>query len=529
MKTWRLTAVLVTLLLALPLTSPAFAHVGSPDVYFESDAGPYRLLISVNPPPMIPGVAQVQIHVESGNVESIAITPVYVNGKDQGLPPAPDAMQPSAADSHGFAGKVWLMESGSWELRTEVTGSQGIEKLAVPVPAYARRTLPMQRGLGVLLFGLMLALAIGLVSIAGAAAREGVLAPAVIPSTRNLNHGRIAMIVAAVFVVSILALGNWWWNAKAADLKQSTLYNAPRLDVSLHTGQLMLRMEEDFWHQTRKDQWSMSLIPDHGHLMHLFLLRVPAMDRFYHLHPEQINDGSFTATLPAVSAGRYKIFADIVRGTGFPETMVSEINLPDLTGQPLSGDDSEANTSAFETAAQTSVISELADGSRMFWQQDGPPLKAGQVSWLRFRIEDAQHKPVNDIEPYMGMAGHAEFVKSDFSVFAHIHPAGSAPMASLLIAQKDAGLATNDGAMDHASTKIVSMDHATMGHNSTDHNLIDHNSTKQNSIEHSLSLNLSTEVSFPYGFPQPGDYRLFIQIKRHGLIDTGVFDVHVQN
>jgi hypothetical protein len=29
-------------------------------------------------------------------------------------------------------------------------------------------------------------------------------------------------------------------------------------------------MDEDFWHQTRKDQWSMSLIPDHGYLMHLF-------------------------------------------------------------------------------------------------------------------------------------------------------------------------------------------------------------------------------------------------------------------
>jgi hypothetical protein len=477
-------------LILLFVPAVAFGHVGSPNVYFDADAGPYHLLFTVIPPAMVPGVALVQVRVTSGTVNSIGIAPVYVNGKDQGVPPAADMMDPVPGDPQSFTGKVWMMESGAWEVRAEVSGTQGVGKVAVPVPAFARRTLPMQKALGVLLFGLMLVLSIGIISIAGAAAREGVVRPGAEPLPRQRRLGKIAMAVAAAFVLAILALGNWWWNAQAADLKQTMIYSAPPVRVSFDGGDLLtLRMDENFWHKIRKEQWSMNLIPDHGHIMHLFLLRVPAMDRFYHLHPEQANDGSFLVKLPPLSAGSYKIFADIVRGTGFPETMVSEINLPDVAGVPLSGDDSGVDASAFNSAGQMTDVSQLADGSRIVWEHDGSALKPNRVSWFRFRMDDANGKPAADLEPYMGMAGHAAFVRSDQAVFAHIHPAGSVPMASVMIVQTGGGMA-----MDHNSPQA-----------------------------------LPAEVSFPYGFPQPGDYRLFVQIKRHGRVETGVFDTHLGN
>ena len=52
-------------------------------------------------------------------------------------------------------------------------------------------------------------------------------------------------------------------------------------------------------------------------------------------------------------------------------------------------------------------------------------------SWSK----DKDGKPAHDLEPYMGMAAHAEIIRSDASVFAHVHPAGSVSMAALDLAQ----------------------------------------------------------------------------------------------
>jgi len=42
------------------------------------------------------------------------------------------------------------------------------------------------------------------------------------------------------------------------------------------------------------------------------------------------------------------------------------------------------------------------------------------------------------------------------------------------------------------------------------------------------SEGMPAEVSFPWGFPQPGSYRIFVQVKRAGKVETGVFDTRVE-
>ncbi len=52
------------------------AHVGSPDVAMEGVAGPYRLLVSIKPPDVIPGTAQVTVYLQKGGGVSVTAQPI---------------------------------------------------------------------------------------------------------------------------------------------------------------------------------------------------------------------------------------------------------------------------------------------------------------------------------------------------------------------------------------------------------------------------------------------------------------------
>jgi hypothetical protein len=315
------------------------------------------------------------------------------------------------------------------------------------------------------------------------------------------------MVAAFLVVAAVLVVGAFWWKTAAANLSNRMIYTAPDLFVSLVPGdQMLLRIGDSKWHTRRPETVSTPLMPDHGHLMHLFLIRTPQMDRFYHLHPAPDKGGVFLEDLPPVAAGHYQVFADIVRISGFPDTLSAQIDIPETAGKRLAGDDSTASAAPISSEAkdpQASLMSSLPDGTRMIWERAPGPLPANQLLWFKFRLEDANGKPVANLEPYMGMAGHAEFVRSDLSVFAHVHPDGSVPMAAVELA--DATLAKNSAlpASSNPTTTEMNMPGMAMGP-------------------------IGPEVSFPYGFPKPGLYRIFVQVKYNGRVETGVFDVEAK-
>jgi hypothetical protein len=481
----------LTLLLCAALT--VCAHVGSPDVYFEGDAGPYHLFVTVRVPQVIPGVAEIRVRSASGDVQSMQFVSMRLSGPGSNLPPTPDPAQQSKEDPQFFAGSLWLMESGALRVRIRVDGAKGKGEVSVPVPSFAQRTLTMDKPLKGILGLLMVFLAVGMVFIAGAAVREGNLAPGETPAPAKIRRAKLVMAITAVVVVGILYLGRAWWGAEAGNYERGVnFFKPPAAETTLESGNRLViraRGQDKEWPNEVKME---EVIPDHNHLMHFFLIRVPGMDRLLHLHPERIEGGAFAEELPAISAGRYQVFADVVDKAGFPWTLVGEVNLPQIDGKPLTGDDSSWSGAPLTKPAGEASTFLLPDGGHMTWERASGPLKANTAMNFTFSVQTKEGKPAQDLEPYMGMAGHAEFVRSDMSAFAHVHPAGSVAMAALELAQ--AGVLEGPPAMPGGMA---------MGAQ-------------------------PPEVSFPYGFPRPGDYRIFVQIKRAGQVETGVFDARVE-
>ncbi len=468
---------LALIIIVFACASYAGAHVGSPDVFLDIHAGSYHVFVTVRPPHAIPGVADVEILTADDDVREMRIVPMPLTGLGAQFAPAPDRAQRAAGSPRLFTGHLWMMSAGAWQVRVAVEGARGSGVVAVPVPTLPQSTLAMRPGLRLLLGVFMLVLAAGFVAIVSAVARDATRAPGSVPDLRARRRGRIAAAAASAVVVIVLLLGNWWWSAEASNyaryvykpLEASSRIDGNRLELQVRDpGWIPLRRLDDF-------------VPDHGHLMHLFILS-PSLDRFWHLHPEEIETGRFEQRLPALPAGRYELFGDVVHASGVSETVVASLDAPTTAGEPLTGDDS-----AFEPSSDTRIV----------WVNRNDPIVPRQLTLFAFRVEDVGGRPVNDLELYMGMPGHAVFVRKDLKVFAHVHPSGSAPMAALEIGER--GL---------KGAAAMPADHR---------------------MHAGASTAIPPTVTFPYGIPEPGDYRVFVQVKRAGRIVTRAFDAHVNN
>ncbi len=489
---------------ALALTALAITaqgHVGSPDIYLDGRAGPYQLFVTVRPPAVIPGVAEIEIRSQTPGVREIRAVPLPMSGPGATFAPVPDKLKVTPQDPQFFTGSLWMMATGSWQVRLTVDGQKGRGILAVPVPSAALTTKKMQLGLGVMLSLLGLFLVGGVVAMAGAAAREAKAHLGAIPDAAAKRRGRIAMSVAFLIVIAAVWGGNAWWSNEATGYGER-VYKPLQMNTSLDSsGMLTLNLTDPGWLKTPVGRIALftrkidDLVPDHDHLMHLYAVREPGLDVVYHLHPELVGSGIFRVKLPAMPPGKYQLYADVVHATGFPETLVAAVDVPTLAGRLLTGDDASGSAKAWNESAVTNTEFALPDGYRMEWLRP-QTLRAKEPVLFRFRLTDAAGRAPRDMALYMGMLGHAAFVKTDGTVFAHIHPTGSVSMAALMLAQRGSG---NNGAGMPAMHGMV----------------------------HDPAA-LPNEVTFPYGFPTPGRYRIFVQMKHGATIETGIFDGAVQ-
>ena len=484
----------LALLLALLLLAPlAHAHLGAKDVFETVHAGPYTLYVTVRPPNVIPGVATVEVRSSGARISGLTVTPLPVTGEASRHPPAADPMRASAADPAFFTGSVWMMAAGTWQVRFAIEGEAGPRLASVPVLAVPVATLKMQRGLGVTLGLLGIFLVLSMAGIVAASVRESSLPPGAAAPPRRARLGRFAMLGSLAILLLVVGLGAKWWNVEAASYAEN-VYKALPLkatltgnDLTLQPGAAVPNASSKF---RLKDPLAERFLLDHGKVMHLYAIREPGMDAVFHLHPELTNSNGFQMKLPAMPPGQYRLYGDVVHGNGFPETLLATIDVPlGMQGGALASDDAEAMPAPL-SAGELGAADRLPDGYIMVWDRPAA-LHAGMAYSFHFRLLDPQGKPAADIQPYLGMLGHAAFVKIDGTVFAHTHPEGSAAMADVMLA---------DASMDGA-TSMPAM---------------------------TPSGPLPAAVDFPYGLPTAGRYRIFVQMKHGAMVETGAFDANVE-
>jgi hypothetical protein len=476
----------------------AYAHVGSKDVFEQTTTGPYKLFVTIRMPNVIPGIATVEVRSSGATISAIDITPLPLTGEASKHPPTADPMKASLVDPAFFTGSVWMMASGSWQIRFNISGLAGNQTTSVPVPAVAVSTLTMDRGLGIVLAALGLFLVLTMSGVVAAAFREARLQPGTAATPSLRRRGFIAMAGSLVVMALLVYLGAKWWNVEAADYSQA-IYRPLKTKAVLSGNQLDLNIRPYDPDNRFRARSNNDFIPDHGHLMHLYAIRQPGMDAVFHMHPTLVSPGDFRLNLPVMPPGRYTLYGDVVHANGFPETLVINLNIPaGLPPAPAGPDDAAGITSSIASAHLGNAF-RLPDGYTMVWDEP-PTLTANAAYSFKFHLLTPNGNPAPDMQPYMGMAGHAAFVKTDGRVFAHVHPDGSAAMAAVMIANP----AAPDSMPDMPG--MTGLAHPPSNTSEPDAN----------------------SVEFPYGFPSTGRYRIFVQMKHNTTVETGVFDAFVQ-
>jgi hypothetical protein len=141
----------------------------------------------------------------------------------------------------------------------------------------------------------------------------------------------------------------------------------------------------------------------HDKDLHLIVVRSDG-SHFRHVHP--IIDGAGTWSLPWrwTAAGSYRVFADFVPdATNEPLTLTSTVDVAGgLTPVAL-----EADSTVATVAGYTVTL-------------DGTPT-AGKSAMLRFTVTRGG-KPVTNLQPYLGAAGHLVALRGGDLAYLHVHP-----------------------------------------------------------------------------------------------------------
>lgn len=229
----------------------------------------------------------------------------------------------------------------------------------------------------------------------------------------------------------------------------------------------------------------------HDRLFHLFLVSQDLSD-FQHIHPQQLEDGSFEIETTLKQPGLYKLYADFFPLEGVPQMLHRNLHTKGWRGEVVGGQaqlkaDGQLTKqavaipvtpeNAYKLGAELPALEpNPANGLQVTLSFEETPVFPGRNATLKFHLTDARTgQPVRDLIPYLGAWGHMLVLRADQSEVLHSHPETQVDLEKPIATQRG-----------------------------------------------------GPEVAFDVLFPAPGMYRVWTQFLRGRQVFTVWFDVKVE-
>lgn len=147
---------------------------------------------------------------------------------------------------------------------------------------------------------------------------------------------------------------------------------------------------------------------DQTKLMHFYVIRSD-LSGYQHLHPTMAADGTWSASLDALSAGSYRAYASFVTTDAQGKPMAFVLSVPVTVPGTTA-------TTPVPAPGPTATV----DGYTL--ALSGQPM-ASRTSALMVHVSQ-NGQPVTDLQPYLETYAHLSAFHAGNLAFAHLHPQG---------------------------------------------------------------------------------------------------------
>ncbi|MEM7586906.1 MAG: hypothetical protein AAF560_26180 [Acidobacteriota bacterium] len=238
---------------------PAAGHIGSPDVFYDGQAGPWSIRVIVRAPEEIPGLSEITVRVHEPGAEVVRVRPVRWD-LDLTSAPAAKVAQAVRGGNSLWNAELWFSTPGSYSVYVEVEGAAGTGTAIVPFHPTVTQKLELRPLPRAPLIALGLLLLAGFVRLVWAGVRT-ILEPGA-EIRLNLVRNSLGLMVVALALISIILHGGekWWDGVDMASLGDpwSSFSMSAALRSAAGPRVLDLHLEEEGF------QRAPALVPDHG-------------------------------------------------------------------------------------------------------------------------------------------------------------------------------------------------------------------------------------------------------------------------